>query len=249
MSRLIDKLNQVSRAVPQPMGFRATQATSLKPKMLLIASLAEVDINGLADYIAGADAGLLPVSDLTSGAETLRKICQVVPDVPLGGWLGSIDSEESEQIERSCSDFVVFRATNSSLGILQRKGVGKILQVEASLDEGLLAAIDELPVDAVLITTEPGEHFITWHDLMIFRYFAGLLTKPIIAVVPSDVEADELKTIWEAGVNGVVLKAGENLQKLRQTIDNMNFPPQRKRGRVEAILPHTVGEVDSEEED
>jgi hypothetical protein len=44
MSRLIDKLNQVSQAVPQAMGFRAVQPVSPKPRMLLIADLAQADV-------------------------------------------------------------------------------------------------------------------------------------------------------------------------------------------------------------
>ncbi|MFC2045147.1 hypothetical protein ACFLUH_00510, partial [Chloroflexota bacterium] len=172
-----------------------------------------------------------------------------VSDIPVGGWLGNVSSEDSEQIEKCGSDFVVFQATSSSLGILQRKGIGRILQVEASTDEGLLAAIDELPVDAVLVTTEQIERFITWHDLMMFQYCAGVLTKPILAVISTDLEADELQAIWEAGVNGVVVEAGESLQKLRQTIDNMEFPPQRKRGTAEPIIPHTFQEDYSEEEE
>jgi len=59
MSRFINKLNQVSQAVPQAMGFRATKPVSQKPKMLLIVSLAQANVDGLADYVAGADAGLV----------------------------------------------------------------------------------------------------------------------------------------------------------------------------------------------
>ena len=54
MSGLIDKLNQVSQAALQPMGFRATPAALSKPKMLLIASVAEANFDGLADSMAGA---------------------------------------------------------------------------------------------------------------------------------------------------------------------------------------------------
>ena len=249
MSKLIDKLNQVSRITPQPMGFRAAQTTLQKPKLLLIASLTDANLSDPVNCMNGADAGLLRVSEIASGAEAIGRICEALPDIPLGGWLNSISNEETEKIEQCGSDFVVFQAANSSLGILQRKGIGKILQVAASTEEGLLAAVDELPVDAVLITTEPGGNFITWHDLMMFQYCAGVLTKPILVVIATSLATDELQAIWDAGINGIVVDAGENLQKLRQTIDNMNFPPQRKRGTSEAIVPRTSSEDYSEEEE
>ncbi len=90
MSRFIDKLNQVSQAVPLPMGFKAVTPVSSTPKMLLVASLARADVEGLADYVAGADAGLLVVSKPGSGVSTFKKISQAVPAIPWGGWLRGI---------------------------------------------------------------------------------------------------------------------------------------------------------------
>jgi len=133
--------------------------------------------------------------------------------------------------------------------------VGRVLQVEASLTEGLLRAVDELPIDAVLITGEQEEgYFLTWHHLMVFQHFADLLTKPLLASVPLNVAANELLALWEAGVDGVVVGVGEvvgRLKELRQIIDQLAFP-QRKRGKAKALLPHISGEtgiVTEEEEE
>jgi len=247
MSQFIDRLNLVSEVVPQPLGFKAAQPVSPKPKILLVASLAQANIDGLADYVAGADAGLLHISNLTSGAKTLEKVCRVVPDIPWGGWLTGIGGEGIKQMAKVGCDFVIFPAASTSLAILQGDEVGKILQVEVSLSEGLLRTVDELPVDAVLIAGEQeGEYFLTWHHLMIFQRFADLLTKPLLACVPSAVTANELRALWEAGVSGVVVEVGVGqpagtLNKLRQAIDKLTFPPSRKRGRAGALLPY-IGE-------
>jgi len=257
VSRFIDRLNQLSQAVPQPMGFRTVQPVSPKPKILLIASLAQANVDGLANYVAGADAGLLSISKLSSGAETLHEICQAVSDIPWGGWLRGGDQEVIKQIVKAGCDFVVFPAANTSLAIPQDDEVGKILQVEVSLSEGLLRAVDELPVDAVLITGEQErDYFLTWHHLMLFQHFADLLTKPLLVCVPSNVTANELQALWEAGVAGVVVEVGVEpptgkLNKLRQAIDKLTFPP-RKRAKAEALLPHISGEariVTEEEEE
>ncbi len=248
MSRFIDKLNQVSRVVPQSMGFRRAQPISEKPKILLIASLAEVS-DGLADYVAGADAGLLRIPKLSSGAKTLKEISQAISDIPWGGWLRNIDKEEIKQMAKAGCDFMVFPAANTPLALLQNDEIGKILEVESSLSEGLLRAVNELPIDAVLIAGEPGEgYFLTWHHLMLFQRFADLLTKPLLASIPSNVTANELQALWEAGVEGVIIEVGvgqpaDRLKKLRQVIDKLAFPPQPKRGRAEALLPHIGSEA------
>ena len=256
MSRFIDKLNQTSLAVPQPMGFKAAPLASLKPKMLLVASLAEANVESLADYVAGADAGLLLISKLSSGVKTLKKMSQAVSGIPWGGWLRNIGSREIEQMVKVGCDFMVFPAATTLLAVVQNEEVGKILEVETSLSEGLLKVVDELPVDAVLIGGEKKEG-LTWHHLMLFQRFADLLTKPLLASIPAEVTANELQALWEAGVDGVIVEVGVEqpvgrVSELRQMIDKLAFPSQRKRGKAETLLPYIGSErgtVAEEEED
>ncbi len=257
MSRFIDKLNQVSRVVPQSMGFRRAQPVSAKPKILLIASLAGANVGGLADYVVGADAGLLHIPKLSSGAKTLREMSQAAPDIPWGGWLKNIDQGGIKKMAKAGCDFVVFPAANTPLALLQNDKIGKILEVESSLSEGLLRAVNELSIDAVLIAAEQeGEYILTWHHLMLFQRFADLLTKSLLASIPSNVTANELQALWEAGVDGVVIEVGDRqptdkLKRLRQVIDKLAFPSQRKRGKTEALLPHISEEssIITEEEE
>jgi len=258
MTRFIDKLNRVSPDVPQPMGFRAARSVSSKPKMLLIASLAQADADSLANYVAGADAGLLHISKLSSGAKTLQKISQAMPDIPWGGWLGESGQGGIKQMVKVGYDFVVFPEASTSLAILQDDELGKILEVESSLSEGLLSAVNELPVDAVLIASEQGEgYFLTWHHLILFQRFANLLTKPLLVSIPSKVTSSEFQALWEAGVDGVVVEVGvgqpDRLKGLRQTINKLAFPLPRKRKKAEALLPRVSQEsgtaINEEEEE
>jgi len=261
MSRFIDKLNRLSRAEPQPIGFRMTQAAPPTPKIQLVATLAQESVESLADYVAGADAGLLRISSKTSsGAKSLQKISQLMPDIPWGGWLIGSGLGRIKQITGAGCDFVVFPAGDTPLAILQNDEVGKILEVEASLGEGLLRAVNELPVDAVLIAGEQREgHFLTWQHLMLFQRFADLLTKPLLVSVPSNVTAGELQALWEAGADSVVVEvtAGQpqdRLKELRQLIDKLAFPSPRRRQKVEPLLPRTgrdtnVVSVEEEEEE
>lgn len=258
MSKFIDKLNQVSRAAPQPVGFKTMQPVSSKPKILLVASLAQANVEDLADYVAGADAGLLPISELSSGVKTLQKISQVVPDIPWGGWLKGSGRGEIKRVVKAGCDFMVFPAANTSLAIFQGDGVGRILEVEASLSEGMLRTVNELPVDAVLVAGEQRKGYsLTWHHLMLFKRFADLLTKPLLASVPSNVTTSELQALWEAGVNGVVVEVGVGqpagrLKELRRIVNKLVPPSPRKPGKAEALLPYIGREtnvVTGEEEE
>ncbi len=260
MSRFIDRLNQLSKAESQPIGFRVTKAVSPKLRIQLVASLAQEKAESLTDYVAGADAGLLRISKLSSGIKTLQKMSQAVSDIPWGGWLQDSGQGEIKQMTKIGCDFVVFPATNTPLAMLQNDEVGKILEVEASLSEGLLRAVNELPIGAVLIASESGTgDLLTWQHLMLFRRFADLLTKPLLVCVPSTVTDGELQALWQAGVNSVVVEVTvgqpqDRLKELRQVIDKLAFPLPRKGQKIEALLPRigretSVTSVEEEEEE
>ncbi|MFC2072770.1 hypothetical protein ACFLUU_08790 [Chloroflexota bacterium] len=260
MSRFIDKLNQLSRVEPQPIGFRTAQPVSPKPKIQLVASLAQEGVENLVDHMAGADAGLLRIANLSSGTKALQKISQAVPDIPWGGWLQDSGTGGIKQIAKAGCDFIVFPATSTPLVILQNDKAGKILEVEASLSEGLLRAANELPIDAVLIAGEESEGYsLTWQHLMLFQRFADLLTKPLLVHIPPKVTAGELQALWEAGVDGVILELSteqpqDRLKELRQVIDKLAFPSPHKREKAEPLLPQTGRETstvtaDEEEEE
>ena len=249
MSRFIEKLNRISQPGSQQMGFKAAKPASQKPKMLIIASLAQDNIKSLTDYVAGADAGLLHISELNSGAETLQKLSQVVPDIPWGGWLRDSNQGGMEQLVKAGCDFVVFPATNTPLALLQDNETGKILEVAPSLSDGLLRAVNALPLDALLIAPEErGSSILTWHHLMLFQHFADLLTKPLLVSIPSNVTAVELHALWEAGVDAVIIeiRVGQPVDRLKevcQMIDKLAVPSRRKRRKAAALLPRIGGET------
>jgi hypothetical protein len=233
MSKFIDKLKAVSQVGSQPMGFKKAAAPQ-KPKMLLAAALAEANAESPADYINGADAGIMP----------LPKPPPSKSDIPWGGWLK--DAGEGKLAEADF-DFFVFPA-DKPLAALQDSKAGKILEVGVSLDEGLLKTIDELPVDAVLVTGEKGK-LLSWRHLMLCRRCADLINKPLLASVPATVGSNELEALWGAGVVGVVVETPPKgrIAELRQIIDKLDFPPPSQRKKMEPLLPR-VSEEGGEED-
>ena len=249
MSRLIDKLVQVSQGNTRPLGFRPSATVSGKPRIQMVASLTGAEVENLPGRLAGADAGLLHISKTESKA--LEKVCQASADTPLGVWLSH--SEGIEKIVEAKCDFVVFPAS-ASLAVIKNEKLGAILEVESSLSDGLVRAINDLPVNAVLISVEQKKDVpLTWQNLMLFQHFAHLLDKPLLVTAPSNVTADELKAIWEAGVTGVVVEAGaDGLTALRQAMEKVTFAPRQKGKKGVALVPRLVeqaGEVVEEEEE
>jgi hypothetical protein len=239
MSRFIAKLKQVTKSDTRQMGFRA-EAISARPRPLLVAGLTRLD-GDWKDEVAGADAGLLHVT--ASAAKSLPKAMRLVPDIPWGVWL---EGGEVGPMVEAGSDFVVFPAADTPLAVPGGEGVGRVLLVEPSLSDGLLRTINQLPVDAVLVAGGPEAGSLSWYHLMLFWRFAAVLSKPLLASVPAGVTADGLQALWGAGVDGVIAPAGGAapgaFKGLRQLIDQLVFPSSRRRGKIEALLPHVAGE-------
>lgn len=259
MSRLIDKLNIVAKTMPEPMGFRANQPSSPKPQMLLIASLTQVEnAESLADNVAGADAVLLNITKPQAGTKILQAVAQSLPDIPWGRWLADIGNKEIAATVQAGGDFVVFPVTGTVSDIPEEDKTGKILQIDLSHSDGLLKAINELPVDAVLAVPEQEESSLTWFQLMVFQHFATVLSRPLLVSAPLNITAGELKALWTAGVDGVVVRVNTEqpagrLQELRRTIDDLRLLTPRKRGKTEVMLPFSgkkiITETDVEDED
>ncbi|MFC1967436.1 hypothetical protein ACFLV2_02230 [Chloroflexota bacterium] len=258
MSKLIDKLNQISKAAPPAMGFRAIKETLSKSRMLLVASLSyDEKTTGLTENTAGADAVLFSLSKSGWSPESLRGINQALADIPWGVRLSKGNGGKAEKIAKAGGDFLVFGADSKVATSPEATGPGRIFQIEPSLNDGLLRAVNELPVDAVLAGIE-GEDILTWQHLMLLQRLADSLIKPLLVFLPADVAADEIRAIGETGIDGVIAQAGtadsaDGIRKLRQIIDGLPALTPRRRGKTVAIIPgitRTDPEVlDSEEEE
>jgi len=250
MSSFIDKLNRLSRGEHQPIGFGVKKSDLPGSKIQLVAGLTQ---ESAASSAGSADAVLLRISKAGTAAESLQQVSKALPDIPRGGWLQSSSKAGIKQLLKAGCDFLVFPAAGTPLAMIEGEA-GKILEIEPSLNEGLLRTINELPVDAVLVADEEKDDSLTWQQLMLFQRFAGLLMKPLLVSAPAKVTGGELLMLWEAGVSGVVVEAGgqDQIKKLRQEIDKLDFPSQRRREKPEALLPRTGREtspVTTEEEE
>ncbi len=226
--------------------------------MVLIASLSQTNVAKLADYVAGADACLWHMSS-DSEIASLHQASQTMPDFIWGWWAAGVSRDDTEKILKLGDDFVVFPADAPVTSTPDDK-VGRILQVETSMSDGLLQAINALPVDAVLATGEADEApAITWRHLIFFNRLSGLLRKPVLATIPPNLTADELQSLWDAGVDGIVVavdggKPSGKIKELRQIIDGLVYSKTRQRSQAAPLLPHIepdsvqVSEDEEEEE-
>lgn len=253
MSKLVDKLKQISRGAVPPMGFRPASSLPQSPSMLLIANLTQVSTEA-ARLVAGAGVDAALVSRKLLGSRDVKRVVTALGDVPLGVAVGGVNPEDVTEIAKLGYDFIVF-SLKTPLEILEVENMGKILEIKPSLDSGLVKAISNLPlpVDGVLIGGD--EPCITVEHLLVCQRFADLLDKPVLVSVPPSVLSNQLGNLWEIGIDGVIVSGElpkEKLAELKKAVGNL--PRRTKpRGKVSPIVPPSAGgtgvEVEEEGEE
>lgn len=245
MSRLIDKLTKAARTTAQPMGFRTARAGREEPKMLLIAKVKLDHSVQTGEYLGGADAVWLCSGKARLSARAIQPVLASLPDIPWGISPEDTGTGNTKDLLKAGCDFLVF-TDNSPLEAMPAgdEDTGKILQLEPSREDSLIRAINNLPVDAVLANGDyPAHTPLAWRDLMSLQRLGLLLAKPLLVQVSPEISPGELKAIWEADVDSVVIPADPGRPDLFKEISKAisELPPRTvsKHGKSEALLPYT----------
>lgn len=238
MSRFSDKLKNALQVAPPAMGFFSSARISSKPRMLLVAWVNMEDFEKEPDLCAGADAAVIFAAKIPA-ARSLKVIAKAMGETPFGVWFEG-DAQGLKALDSAGADFVVFSPEKMPLASLDVEKPGRVAGIPFDLEDGLLRAFSELPVDAVIINS-PGTAPLTFQDLMRFRRIGDWITKPLMAVVPAPITGGEIKALWDAGIDALVVslssanKAG--FQELRKTLDGLTLKTKRKWMRANAIVP------------
>ena len=118
--------------------------------------------------------------------------------------------------------------------------MGRVVGIPMNMEDSLVRTVNELPVDAVIINS-PGTAPLTWGDLMRFRCLGDWINKPLLVVVPAPLTAGEIKGLWDAGIDALVVSlTAENqaaFQALRTTLNETVLTAKRKWMKARAIVP------------
>lgn len=249
VSKFIDGLQEAFRGATPPIGFRKVPEAETPP--LLIA----VNVTGMGHkelaQIAKTNINAVVLDSHGLHPEAFEQTSKPLKGVPLGLVVesGSAETDISTFIELGC-DFMIFDL-KAPLEIANREKVGKIVHIEPSLEAGLVRVINELPIDAVLIDVD-GPRLTIAHVLSCHR-LASLLNKPILSSIRALPTTDGLHSLFQAGVNGLLLDRAFPLEALVDLEKAVRSLPRKPRRRTSAVpllpRPGAVAQPEAEEEE
>lgn len=253
MSKFVDKLARLSRAGGPAMGFRHSPATQ-SPSMLLVVEIPGSDVSSTKDVVAvGVDALVVSIDSLKEHTTGLKGVAKMAGDTAWGVHISKLAAQDVAALRDLGCDFLIIDALATPAAILFEKDLGKILRVNAQWGDGLLRALDQVALDALLLDTDDGDApGLSLHRLLQWQRLASLGHKPLLMGVSQALAKADLQTLHSIGVEGILHKheAGtsiEPLQQARRAIDAL--PAYRGRSRAMALLPRIETASLAEEED
>ncbi len=252
MSKFVDKLQDLSKSSPTPIGFRTSVSEFKRPAMLLIAGLSGTKIDE-AKMVADGNANAGLILDEGSSTKIVGQMVKALGDIPLGVVVNGMSQEKIDELTSVGCDFIVFDISMTAL-ILQKEEVGKFLMIEPSLDQGFVRAINSLDIDGVVISNRNEDPFIAVEHLLVYRRFVEILEKPVLMTLPSLVTKGELTSLWQAGVVGLVSslrQSGKSLGELEKMISELPGKLKGRRAKADVKLPpyHGSDVADENEEE
>jgi len=215
--------------------------------VVLIAAIAPGDA---AAALGRESADAVVLRGNGKGAAIDREVVSAL-DLPWGVSLDEVNAETLLQLKEMGCDFLVFDAERAPAALLGDKEMGKVVEVAPSLADGLIRAVGQMAIDALLLGID-GDPSLSVYRLMVCHHVATLACKPLLAVAPPGMSKEDLEWLQEAGVAGVVVNvegsASEELSRLRQAIAALP-PSRRKGGKGDVLLPYAGGVTAAEMDD
>ena len=167
--------------------------------------------------------------ELTDNADSLEGLIWGVS-------ASGIDQERMATLKEAGCDFIVFDSS-ANAAVLNDEDLGKIMRVGKDLSEGSAAAINDLPIDGALFTTDDLRLPLSVQDLIDIESVRGMLGKPFMVDVPTDLSTPELEVIRDTGTAALAVDVlSKAVRELAERVDSLK-PKRHRSGRRDELTP------------
>lgn len=237
MSKFVETLHKVGQHLPEPLGFGpASSRESAAPHIMLIGKATAAEIakdSGLLD--ASVDAILVE-----SAPDGLDAVTDALKDKVWGVMSSAIKSGDVSALKEKGCDFIVFDAAETDAAVLNDEDLGKVLTVNAGMDEHFARAAHGLAIDATLFVPDSDLSPLTIQKLIEIEKVNGLFGKPFIMGSDAKFGADDLEAIRDGDVAALLvgLASADDIAKTKEAISELPRAKQRSsRGDLVAQAP------------
>ena len=242
MSKLLSKLEKISRGSSTPLGFGAASRIEKTPSMALVGLLTQNYSQGVSRLVkVDADGALFTGEDMdvkiAGSAGNLKK-------VPWGIRVNELDSDRANRLIDEGCDFFVTNPERIMVDAIMDDKAAYLLSLPPGPEESLLRTIEDLPVDAVYMSLNPWESRLTLEHLINISSARTMFDKYLLVEVPATLSYKELESLRDVGVDALGVDAGRSSEKVLTSLKEKLFSlPRQRKSRPEklsAFIPQGV---------
>ena len=258
MSKFIDMLEKAGTQPPTPMGFGLASPRNDSSRLIVVVGQASPEQLKKKGKLSEAQVDAILLSVDSWEGSSLERAGGALGDLLWGARAGGLDGERVEDLKSKGCDFVVFDADDTAAEVLNDEELGKVIAVDHDLTEERARAIQELPVDGVLLSPFKDLSPLTVQKLIGIQLVRGLIDKPFVMTLDSLLGHHELESLRNMGVAGLALDLshGKAIGAMKEDIAGLpRRKPSAKGGDIVTLPgtgasePHSQPDEEDDEEE
>ncbi len=252
MSKLVSRIEKISRGSPAPIGFGASGRAARTPAMALIGILSGNSQKD-AKCLVGLDADGALIADANPDEE-FASLVEALGSTPWGVKADELNGETADGLIRQGCDFFLVHADSVTVEAARDDRAAFILSLPEGASDGFLRALEDLPISAAF-TSLTADGSLTLQRLIDVGSLRTMFDKYLLVQVNPGLSARELEGLRDMGVDAVVVDMAtaseDSLKAMKESL--LKLPRQRKprSEKASAVLPSGLsgGNANSDHEE
>jgi hypothetical protein len=248
LPELIERLHNLGKTDPAPMGFGRRVETKQNPALLIIGQTSPSKAKAFLDSsnVESVDALLLDGVPAKTATEALK-------DVVWGIKASKISHDEMDTLKDAGCDLVLIDSTDVHASVLRDDGMAKGIALPLDVKEQDAHVLDDLPFDFLTVdyTTKVGE--LTVAALMSYQASISMVSKHIFLRVSESPEAEELERLRDLPCDAVIVDldsiSDDALSTLRERVNGLEARKPRNHQDEPVSAQTSSGSADGEDHD
>ena len=238
MSKLVSRIEKISRGSPAPIGFGASARADRTPAMALIGVISGNSTED-AKCLADLDADGALIADANS-TEEFSSLAEALGSTPWGAKVDDLNGETADGLILQGCDFFLVDADSVTVEAAKDERAAFILSLPDGASDGFLRAIEDLPVTAAF-TSLAADGPLTLQRLIDVGSLRTMFDKYLIVQVSPGLSDKELEGLRDMGVDALVVDVAtaseDSLKAMKESL--LKLPRQRKprSEKAGAVLP------------
>ena len=248
MAKLIERLHELGKTEPAPMGFGRPAKQKRKPALLVIGEASSRQINSLMSKGAIEHLDAVLVTGTPSG-EVAKSLGGVLWGARVTDVAGVNEKGLDELKEYGC-DFIIVESEEAHAVILRDDGMARGKELPLDVTERQARVLEDLPFDFLTLKYNVKPEKLTVAGLLEFQAAVSMVGKHIVLEVNELPSESELSLLRDLPVDAVIVPAGgltaTQGKSIREAIDAIEPRKPRSHHDEPAIAQSGKPVVDAE---